>query len=118
MWRIVAALRMRDARLFERFGVDAQGGGQRWMVPYRFVMTLAHAIPSHCVPNVFHLNAGDVVHRDRDGFFFVLDRLSNLILVNGKAVWPAQLVCFMLLGIHLFRKIFFGFKVLNFFGTF
>jgi acyl-CoA synthetase (AMP-forming)/AMP-acid ligase II len=36
---------------------------------------------------------GDVLWKDADGFFFYLDRLSNMIRVNGNVeVWPAELV--------------------------
>ncbi|KAL7080174.1 hypothetical protein ACQ4LE_000192 [Meloidogyne hapla] len=43
----------------------------------------------------FH--TGDIVYEDVDGFFFVIDRLSNLIIVDGHQVWPTELEAILLL---------------------
>uniref|UniRef100_A0A914N9F6 Uncharacterized protein n=2 Tax=Meloidogyne TaxID=189290 RepID=A0A914N9F6_MELIC len=43
----------------------------------------------------FH--TGDIVYEDHDGFFFVLDRISNLIIVDGHQVWPTELEAILLL---------------------
>ncbi|KAF7634345.1 hypothetical protein Mgra_00006312 [Meloidogyne graminicola] len=43
------------------------------------------------------LHTGDIVYKDIEGFFFVIDRLSNLINVNGNQVWPTELENILLL---------------------
>lgn len=36
------------------------------------------------------LRTGDLGYRDRDGYFFVVDRLKRMINVSGFKVWPAE----------------------------
>ncbi|PBC77075.1 fatty-acyl-CoA synthase [Streptomyces sp. TLI_235] len=36
----------------------------------------------------FH--TGDVAHRDQDGFYFVVDRLKDMIISGGENVYPAE----------------------------
>ncbi|WP_081792398.1 AMP-binding protein [Rhodococcus wratislaviensis] len=37
----------------------------------------------------FH--SGDVVHRDEDGYFYVVDRLKDMIISGGENIYPAEL---------------------------
>ena len=36
------------------------------------------------------LYTGDIAKMDRDGFFFLVDRMKSLIKVNGLQVWPSE----------------------------
>lgn len=36
------------------------------------------------------LRTGDLGYRDRDGYFFAVDRLKRMINVSGFKVWPAE----------------------------
>lgn len=38
------------------------------------------------------VSLGDVVYFDADGFYYVVDRLKDMIKVNGLQVSPSQLV--------------------------
>lgn len=44
----------------------------------------------HCASA--HVSLGDVVYFDADGFYYVVDRLKDMIKVNGLQVSPSQLV--------------------------
>jgi fatty-acyl-CoA synthase len=41
------------------------------------------------------LRTGDLGYRDRDGYFFALDRLKRMINVSGFKVWPAEVESMM-----------------------
>jgi fatty-acyl-CoA synthase len=37
-----------------------------------------------------YLRTGDLGHRDREGYYFITDRLKRMIDVGGHKVWPAE----------------------------
>jgi fatty-acyl-CoA synthase len=41
------------------------------------------------------LRTGDLGYRDRDGYFFAVDRLKRMINVSGFKVWPAEVEAIM-----------------------
>jgi fatty-acyl-CoA synthase len=41
------------------------------------------------------LRTGDLGYRDRDGYFFAVDRLKRMINVSGFKVWPAEVESIM-----------------------
>lgn len=36
------------------------------------------------------VRTGDLGHRDRDGYFFIVDRLKRMVNASGYKVWPAE----------------------------
>lgn len=53
-------------------------------------------VTEKCFENEW-LKTGDVVLQNEEGYFFVVDRLKNMIKVNGMQVAPTELVCLKVL---------------------
>ena len=51
---------------------------------------------AECLSRGGWLRTGDVSHYDEDGFFYITDRLKELIKVRGYAVAPAELEALLL----------------------
>eukprot|EP01083_Nonionella_stella_P027091 74522_1 len=51
---------------------------------------------AECLGDDGWLRTGDVVHYDEDGFFFITDRIKELIKVRGYQVAPAELEALLL----------------------
>lgn len=54
-----------------------------------------------CLSDSGWLRTGDVAHYDEDGFFYVTDRLKELIKVRGYQVAPAELEALLLTHEHI-----------------
>lgn len=54
-----------------------------------------------CLSDSGWLRTGDVAHYDEDGFFYVTDRLKELIKVRGYQVPPAELEALLLTHEHI-----------------
>ncbi|KIH43498.1 hypothetical protein ANCDUO_26495, partial [Ancylostoma duodenale] len=50
------------------------------------------------------LRTGDVLYYDEDGFYYVVDRVKDLIKVNGVQVSPSQLVMDFAVSVENRRK--------------
>lgn len=56
---------------------------------------------AECLSNDGWLRTGDVAHYDEDGFFYITDRLKELIKVRGFQVAPAELEALLLTNEHV-----------------
>ena len=54
-----------------------------------------------CLSESGWLRTGDVAHYDEDGFFYITDRLKELIKVRGYQVAPAELEALLLQHEHV-----------------
>lgn len=54
-----------------------------------------------CLSESGWLRTGDVAHYDEDGFFYITDRLKELIKVRGYQVAPAELEALLLTHEHV-----------------
>lgn len=54
-----------------------------------------------CLSDSGWLRTGDVAHYDDDGFFYITDRLKELIKVRGYQVAPAELEALLLTHEHV-----------------
>jgi acyl-CoA synthetase (AMP-forming)/AMP-acid ligase II len=54
-----------------------------------------------CLSKSGWLRTGDVAHYDEDGFFYITDRLKELIKVRGYQVAPAELESLLLTHDHV-----------------
>ena len=56
---------------------------------------------TECLSKSGWLRTGDVAHYDEDGFFYITDRLKELIKVRGYQVAPAELEALLLTHEHV-----------------
>ncbi|HKS46992.1 MAG TPA: AMP-binding protein [Amycolatopsis sp.] len=89
-----------EARLVSaESGVDVQPGeqGELW-IKGPMVMKGYWGLPE-ATTQAFHdgyFRTGDVATRDHDGWFFVIDRLKDMINASGYKVWPREVEEFLL----------------------
>lgn len=57
---------------------------------------------AECLSDDGWLKTGDICKYDNDGFLFVIDRLKELIKVNGFPVAPAELEALLLTHEHIY----------------
>ena len=56
---------------------------------------------AECLSESGWLRTGDVAHYDEDGYFYITDRLKELIKVRGYQVAPAELEALLLTNEHV-----------------